>query len=64
VQTVRAPPPIVARLREAGPRRPADPQALTFDAEVPTIAAAEPILIPARPGPLGDVGWAVLVEER
>jgi hypothetical protein len=63
-QTVRAPPAIVARLRAAGRHRPADPQALTFDAEVPTIAAAEPILIPSRPGPLGHVGWAVLVEER
>ncbi|MEX0688114.1 MAG: serine/threonine protein kinase [Pirellulales bacterium] len=63
-QTVRAPPEIVARLREASRRRPTDPQSLTFDAEVPTIAAAEPIVIAARPGTLGDLDWAVLVEER
>jgi eukaryotic-like serine/threonine-protein kinase len=63
-QTVRAPPEIVARLREASRRRPTDPQSLTFDAEVPTIAAAEPIVIATRPGSLGDLDWAVLVEER
>lgn len=63
-QTVRAPPEIVARLREASRRRPTDPQSLTFDAEVPTIAAAEPIVIATRPGSLGDLDWAVLVEEQ
>jgi hypothetical protein len=63
-QTVRASPSIVARLREAAQDRRQDAPSLTFDSELPAITAAEPIVIPGRPGRLGDVGWAVLVEER
>jgi hypothetical protein len=63
-QTVRAAPSIVARLRVAARDRRQDSPSLTFDSDVPAITAAEPIVIPGRPGRLGDVGWAVLVEER
>jgi hypothetical protein len=63
-QTVRAAPSIVARLRVAAQDRRQDSPSLTFDSDVPAITAAEPIVIPGRPGRLGDVGWAVLVEER
>lgn len=67
-QEVRAPPAIVERLRAAGRgrldagRTTAAP--VTFDAEVPTIAAAEAIVLTTRPRHLADVGWAVLVQER
>ncbi|MFM8378864.1 MAG: protein kinase domain-containing protein [Planctomycetia bacterium] len=69
VQDTRAPAAIVARLRDESARRrtqPAAPvpEALAFDAEVPTIAAAEPIVILGRPAHLADIGWAVLVHER
>jgi len=63
-QDVRAPAEIVERLRAVLRRRGADTRPLAFDAEVPTIAAAEPIVIHTRPPHLADVGWAVLVEER
>ena len=36
----------------------------TAGQEVPTIAAAEPIVILGRPEHLADVGWAVIVHER
>ena len=69
VQDTRAPAAIVARLRDAVARRrthpaPAEPEDLAFDAEVPTIAAAEPIVILGRPAHLADIGWAVIVHER
>lgn len=63
-QIVRVAPSIVARLRDAVQQKRHDSPSLTFDSDVPTITAAEPIVIPARPGRLGEVGWAVLVEER
>ena len=68
-QDVRAPAAVVARLREAAARRRSFPTPkhaadLAFDVEVPTIAAAEPIVIPGRPDRIADVGWAVLVHER
>jgi serine/threonine protein kinase len=63
-QTVRANPSIVARLRMASQDRQQDSPLLTIDSEGPTITAAEPIVIPGRSGSLGDVDWAVLVEER
>jgi serine/threonine protein kinase len=68
-QDTRAPAEIVARLKAAASRRrtfpaPQDPAELAFDAEVPTIAAAEPIVILGRPEHLADVGWAVIVHER
>ena len=69
VQETRAPAEIVARLRDESAKRRTrssapDPEALAFDAEVPTIAAAEPIVILGRPAHLADIGWAVLVHER
>jgi hypothetical protein len=57
-------PSIVARLRDAAQDRRRDSPSLTFGADVPTMTAAEPIVIPGRSGRIGDVGWAVLVEER
>jgi serine/threonine protein kinase len=68
-QEVRAPPAIVARLRAAGQGRINDGRSqgaapVTFDEEVPTIAAAEAIVLTTRPRHLADVGWAVLVQER
>jgi hypothetical protein len=63
-QTVRANPSIVARLRMASQDPQQDSPLLTNDSEAPTITAAEPIVIPGRSGSLGDVDWAVLVEER
>ncbi|NDC53395.1 MAG: serine/threonine protein kinase [Planctomycetia bacterium] len=68
-QIARAPAAIVERLRQAvarGPGSPggADPFALSFDSEVPTIAAAEPIVILGRPRNLANVDWAVIVHER
>jgi hypothetical protein len=72
VQYTRAPRAIVERLKAASQRRPEfgkppalnDPMAIAFDAEVPTIAAAEPIVILGRPEHLANIGWAVLVHER
>ena len=72
VQYTRAPRAIVDRLKAASQRKPEfgrppalnDPTALAFDAEVPTIAAAEPIVILGRPEHLATIGWAVLVHER
>jgi hypothetical protein len=69
VQETRAPPAVVARLKDVAARRhrlpaPADPAELAFDVEVPTIAAAEPIVILGRPERLADIGWAVIVHER
>jgi hypothetical protein len=69
LQDTRAPPAVVARLREAAARRknfpvPQDPGELAFDVEVPTIAGAEPIVILGRPEHLADIGWAVIVHER
>jgi len=69
VQDTRAPAEIVARLRDESAKRRTQPsapgpEALAFDAEVPTIAAAEPIVILGRPVHLADIGWAVLVHER
>jgi len=43
---------------------PQDPAELAFDVEVPTIAAAEPIVILGRPERIADIGWAVIVHER
>lgn len=68
-QETRAPAAVVERLQAAAShRRKAislpDPAALAFDVEVPTIAAAEPIVILGRPEHLADVGWAVIVHER
>ncbi len=63
-QIVRVAPSVVARLRDETRHRRRDSPSLTFDSNVPTITAAEPIVIPSRPGRLGEVGWAVLVEER
>jgi serine/threonine protein kinase len=63
-QIIRAAPSIVARLRDAAGHRHHDSPSLTFDSDTPTITAAEPIVIPGRPGRLGEVDWAVLVEER
>jgi hypothetical protein len=63
-QTVRANPSIVARLRRASQDRRQDSPFLAVESEGPSITAAEPILIPGRAGRLGEVGWAVLVEER
>jgi hypothetical protein len=69
VQDVRAPAEVVARLKVAAARRrklpgTGDPGELAFDVEVPTIAAAEPIVILGRPERLADIGWAVIVHER
>ena len=69
VQAVRAPAAIVSRLRKAGRLRldggaPVAAAPITFDEEVPTIAAAEAIVLTTRPRHLADVGWAVLVQER
>jgi hypothetical protein len=69
VQDARAPAAVVARLQDAARRRrtfpaPQDPAELAFDVEVPTIAAAEPIVILGRPAHLADIGWAVIVHER
>lgn len=68
-QDMRASAEIVARLKAAAtrwhsPAGPQDPAELAFDVEVPTIAAAEPIVILGRPEHLADVGWAVIVHER
>ena len=68
-QETRAPAAVVERLKAAAGRRrtaasPPDPAALAFDVEVPTIAAAEPIVILGRPEHMADVGWAVIVHER
>ncbi len=68
-QDTRAPREVVERLRAAAAARRTfpgspEPAALAFDAEVPTIAAAEPIVILGRPDPIADVGWAVIVHER
>jgi hypothetical protein len=68
-QETRAPPAVVARLQKVAARRhrmpaPQDPGDLAFDVEVPTIAAAEPIVILGRPERLADIGWAVIVHER
>ena len=67
-QDERAPAAVVERLKAAAGRRtaagPPDPAALAFDVEVPTIAAAEPIVILGRPEHIADVGWAVIVHER
>jgi serine/threonine protein kinase len=69
VQDARAPAEVVARLKAAAARRrtfpaPQDPAELAFDVEVPTIAAAEPIVILGRPERIADIGWAVIVHER
>jgi len=69
VQDARAPAEVVARLKTAAARRrtfpaPQDPAELAFDVEVPTIAAAEPIVILGRPERIADLGWAVIVHER
>lgn len=72
LQYTRAPRGIVDRLKAASRQKPEfgkppslnDPTAINFDAEVPTIAAAEPIVILGRPEHLADIGWAVLVHER
>jgi hypothetical protein len=72
VQYTRAPRVIVERLKAASQSRPEfgkppavnDPTAINFDADVPTIAAAEPIVILGRPEHLANIGWAVLVHER
>jgi len=68
-QEVRAPASVVAWLEAAANRRrtlpaPAYPDKLAFEASVPTISAAEPIIILGRPKHLADVGWAVIVHER
>ncbi len=68
-QETRAPAAVVERLRAAASRwrtaaGPQDPAELAFDVEVPTIVAAEPIVILGRPEHLADVGWAVIVHER
>jgi len=68
-QDTRASEAIVDRLKAAASRwrstaGPQDPAELAFDVEVPTIAAAEPIMILGRPEHLADVGWAVIVHER
>lgn len=68
-QGTRAPAQIVARLKAATNQwhsagGPQDPAELAFDVELPTIAAAEPIVILGRPEHLADVGWAVIVHER
>jgi hypothetical protein len=70
VQDARAPAAVVERLKAAAAARrrigssPQDPAEFAFDVEVPTIAAAEPIVILGRPERLADVGWAVIVHER
>jgi hypothetical protein len=69
VQDARAPADVVTRLKTAAARRrtfpaPQDPAELAFDVEVPTIAAAEPIVILGRPERIADLGWAVIVHER
>jgi hypothetical protein len=69
IQDARAPAEVVARLKAAAARRrtfpaPQDPAELAFDVEVPTIAAAEPIVILGRPERIADIGWAVIVHER
>jgi tRNA A-37 threonylcarbamoyl transferase component Bud32 len=68
-QDTRAPREIVDRLKAAAARRRTfpgsqDPADMAFDVEVPTIAAAEPIVILGRPDHIADVGWAVIVHER
>jgi len=68
-QDTRAPREIVDRLKAAASRRRTfpgsqDPANMAFDVEVPTIAAAEPIVILGRPDHIADVGWAVIVHER
>jgi eukaryotic-like serine/threonine-protein kinase len=68
-QETRAPAAVVDRLKAAAGRWRTgsalqDPTELAFDVEVPTIAAAEPIIILGRPDHLADVGWAVIVHER
>jgi hypothetical protein len=68
-QDTRAPREIVERLKAAAVARRTfpgsqDPADMAFDVEVPTIAAAEPIVILGRPDPIADVGWAVIVHER
>jgi len=68
-QDTRAPREIVERLKAAASRRrmfpgSQDPADIAFDIEVPTIAAAEPIVILGRPDHIADVGWAVIVHER
>jgi len=72
VQYTRAPRVIVDRLKAASRVKPEfgkppaanDPTAINFDTEVPTIAAAEPIVILGRPEHLANIGWAVVVHER
>jgi hypothetical protein len=70
-QDTRAPREIVERLKAAASRQRTFPEpqavkpaAMAFDVEVPTIAAAEPIVILGRPDHIADVGWAVIVHER
>ncbi|MFM8413722.1 MAG: protein kinase domain-containing protein [Planctomycetota bacterium] len=68
-QDERAPAAVVERLKAAASRRRTgpgrlEPAELAFDVEVPTIAAAEPIVILGRPEHIADVGWAVIVHER
>jgi len=68
-QDTRAPREIVERLKAAASRRRTfpgsqDPADMAFEVEVPTVAAAEPIVILGRPDHIADVGWAVIVHER
>jgi hypothetical protein len=71
-QYTRAPRKIVEQLKAASQRKPEfgepptfnAPTAIAFDAKVPTIAAAEPIVILGRPEHLANIDWAVLVHER
>jgi len=68
-QDTRAPREIVEQLKAAAAARRTfpgsqDPADMAFDVEVPTIAAAEPIVILGRPERIADVGWAVIVHER